>query len=128
MALNATSTPVVNTVAATTLTFAVGVASINLAAAIGTNGVVVDATGKALQVIKFQAGADNAAAIVIAKGASNGWGGLGAFSIELAPGAEVLIYVAETALVAADNRLFDITGTNGDILNVELVFGGALAS
>lgn len=92
-----------------------GAVTLNLAAAPSTIG-VVDLTGLKLRTLHVRAKADNANPITIAKGAANGYTGLGAaFSCTLDPGKEAAFMPNATA-VAAGVRTLDITGTGAQVL------------
>jgi hypothetical protein len=119
--LSAGSTPPVTKVAAFVATL-----TSNLAALVGTNGATVVGTGLKVQAIKLQADAENGAVITITKGASNGYGLVGAgTSIALLPGQECVIYGNDaTPDVASDARVLDLVGTgSSDHLHVTIVLG-----
>lgn len=105
------------------VTMAAGVGSLNLASAPGLNGVLKDLTGLRIRSIHLRAAAANANPITIAKGAANGFTGLGAaFSLTLSAGREALLEPDQTA-VAAAVRVFDVTGTGTQELEFIITAG-----
>ena len=101
-----------------------GVASINLAAVASAVG-AVNLTGKALRAIILHAHADNTDPIKIAIGAANGYTGFGAdFALTLDPGKRAVIQANGDAVGAA-NRILDVTGTDEEILEYQIVAGTA---
>ena len=122
--LNADSTPPVSKVAAFQITLSTG-GAIDLTSLVGTNGAAVDGTGLRAQAIKIKGHADNAAAVVIAQGAANGYDGLGdSFSVALAGGAEVVIFTADAgADISGTNKILDLSGTDDDLVDVIIFMG-----
>jgi hypothetical protein len=102
-----------------------GASSIDLTALAGPNAGVVDGTGLRVQAIKLSNPAANANPITIAKGAAAGYAGLGAaFSLTLAPGAEVTLFNNDAgADIGVANKSLDLTGTGTQALSVGIVLG-----
>jgi len=102
-----------------------GSGTIDLTALSGTNGAAVSLNGLKVQFAKFQALANNANPITLAKGASNGYELLGAgWSITLQPGQEVLLDLNNAApAVGGSAKTIDLSGTGTQGVNVELVGG-----
>lgn len=99
-----------------------GAATLNLAACPGTVG-VVDMTGLKLRSVHIRAKATNVNNITIAKGAANGYTGLGAaFNVTLAPGKSILLEPDATA-VAAGVRTLDITGSGTQGIEILITAG-----
>lgn len=101
-----------------------GAATLNLAAAPGTAGpTAVDATGLKLRTLLIRSKSDNANPITIAKGASNGFTGLGAnFFVRLDPG-KAAAFEGDATAVASGVRTFDISGTGAQVLEFIATFG-----
>lgn len=123
--LGAATSPPATLHAAFEKALAAGVATIDLTALVGTNGIAVDGTGLRVQVLRVRAKATNANPITIGKGASAGYTGLGAdYSEALAPGAEVLHYPNDAGSdIAPANKTLDLAGTGTQSLEVEIVLG-----
>jgi hypothetical protein len=123
--LNASSTPAVSVSASFVATLSGGALTIDLTNMTGTNGAVVNANGLVPRLIKFMNPATNANPITIAKGASNGYTGLGAtYSRTLQPGQETSDYLANNGTaVSGTVKTFDLTGTGSQVLNVQVVAG-----
>jgi len=104
---------------------AAGVATIDLTALDGFNDKVVNGTGLRVQLLRVRNPATNANPISIAKGAANGYDGLGAaFGVTLAPGAEVTILTNDAGSdIGSGNKTLDLTGTGSQALDVEIVMG-----
>lgn len=121
--LSGSTSPAVTKDAAFNVTLSGGAATINLAALVDTDLGTVDGTGLKIQVIKFKNAA--AAAMTVAKGASNGHTGLGsAFSVTIPPGGEVTIHCNDGgADIASGDRTLDVTGTGSQVLGVQVVMG-----
>ncbi len=102
-----------------------GVAEINLAALLGTNGATVVGTGQKVQAVIFEALAGNTNPVKIATGASNGYELAGAdFAVTLKARQRAMFYLAEQAPdVASGDRILDVTGTGTEGLNVTMVLG-----
>jgi len=83
-------------------------------------------TGKRLIGMILSAPDDNAGTITVATGASNGYP-LG--TIPLEPGEVVVIgqtnKVSTRAAVAAGDKILDVSGTSGDVVEILAVFGDA---
>lgn len=123
--LNAGTTPSVTAFAGFNKALSAGTASIDLTALTGTNGATVNLNGLRVVAIKFKAKGNNTGALTIAKGATNGYTGLGAsFSITLPIGGETVFYgVAGAAAVSGTLKVFDLTGTGTDSVDVEIIGG-----
>ena len=116
IALNAGWTYTPGASAATTVTLSSGTGSIDLTASPFTG------TGKSLRALTLQCPTTNANPITVAKGVTNGYTGLGAtFSVTLAAGEQVTILPATLVAVSASVKLFDVTGTGAQTINVAAV-------
>lgn len=123
--LSGSTTPPATLHAAFEKALVAGVATIDLTALVGTNGIAVDGTGLRVQVLRVRAKSTNANPITIGKGAANGYTGLGAtYSEALAPGAENLHYVNDAGSdIGGTNKNLDLAGTLAQVLEVEIVLG-----
>jgi len=102
-----------------------GAATIDLTALVGANTKTVDGTGLRVQVLRVRNPATNANPISIAKGASNGYDGLGAnFKLTLQPGAEALVFANDAGSdIGSTNCTLDLAGTGAQVLEVEIIMG-----
>jgi hypothetical protein len=126
LTLNAASTPNAKKSAKQVYTLASGVASIDLTSLTGLNGASLSMSGSKGRIIKIKAPSGNGAGITIAKGASNGYTGLGAaFSVTLPPGGEFAFYDGGNGVaVGGSAKILDVTGTGStDTIQVEVVAG-----
>lgn len=126
--LTASTTPPVTKNAAYTLTLSGGSGSIDLTALPGlTADETVDMTGLKAQIVKFQTPSTNANNITITKGNSNGYGfgSAGAsFTIVLPPDSNHMMTFTDTNPdVASGARIFDVTGTGSQTVDVQIVGG-----
>jgi hypothetical protein len=123
--LKSDSTPPATKVAAFEQALTGGAATIDLAALAGTNGATVAGSGLRVQVLRVKAPATNGNPITIAKGASNGYDGLGAsFSHTLVPGGEATFFLNDAGGdVGGSNKNLDLAGTGVQVLQVEIVLG-----
>lgn len=127
--LNASSTPPITMTSAQEITIASGVGSIDLTALPGTGGATLDGTGLKVQGVLLTApgGEDgNAGPITIAPGASNPYslGGATWAGEDLEPG-DSRHYLFNDTLADVDgtHKSLDLTGTDGDVLRVQLLLG-----
>lgn len=105
-----------------TITLTAGAATLNLASVHGTEG-TEDLTGLKIRTVQFMAKAANANPITIAKGAANGYTGLGAaFSLTLDPAKSVGLEANATA-VAAGVRTLDVSGTGTQAVDFIITAG-----
>jgi hypothetical protein len=102
------------TVAAFTQPLTSGAATLDL-----TNLGGVDGAGKVLACLMVAAPATNGNPITIAKGATNGYAGLGAtWSAVVAPGQDARFYaVPAAAVIGNTNKTLDLTGTGAQVLS-----------
>jgi hypothetical protein len=123
--LNETSTPPVAKGSYQDIPLVAGAKTLDLAALVGANSAAVNGTGLRVQTIKIRNKATNANAMTIAKGASNGYDGLGAnFSITLVPGAEMLVLLNDGGTdIGATNKTLDVAGTLTQVVEVGIVMG-----
>lgn len=123
--LTGTTTPPVTAHGVGAVTMTAGAGTLDLRALTGLNGAAVDLNGLKPRAILFENPATNANPITIAKGASNGYTGLGsAFSITLQPGQKHLARLgAAGTAVSATVKTFDITGTGTQVLKYQTVAG-----
>ena len=119
------SSPPATKVAAFEQALTAGEATIDLTALAGTNGATVVGSGLRVQVLRVKAPATNGNPITIAKGASNGYDGLGAsFSHTLVPGGEALFFLNDAGGdIGGSNKTLDLDGTGSQVLQVEVVLG-----
>ena len=126
VASDLTSTTGVPVTKAATFTIALsgGAISIDLTALPGTNLGTVDMSTLKVQFVLFQNPLGNAA-MTIADGASNGYGGWGAsFLVVLQPGCSCMLQGLDLEPdVGASAKVWDITGTGTESLNVSVVCG-----
>ena len=123
--LSPTSTPAATAHAVGSKALSSGTGSLDLTALTGLNGVAVSLDGLKPRAILFENPIANANPITIAKGASNGYTGIGASAtITLQPGEKVLFYegAAGTA-VSSTVKTFDLTGTGSQALKYQIVAG-----
>lgn len=123
----ATAVPVTK-VAAYELTLSSGTGSVNLAALPGlTSEETIVGTGLKVQFLVLKNKTGNANKITVTRGASTGYGLCAsgdAWTVVLSPDQMVFFYLAEAAPdVASGARLFDVTGTGSQVLQLEIVLG-----
>ena len=121
--LSASTTPNVDTAAFETFTLSSGSATIDLTA-LTLNGAAVSLSAKQPRALHIKNTGSNS--MTIAKGASNGYTGLGSsFSITLAAGAGVLIDWPNdnSTAVSGSVKTLDVTGTGTDTLQLSVVAG-----
>lgn len=126
LALTGTTTPNVKKSCKQVFTITTGAVTIDLTSLTGLNGAALSMSGSKGRVIKIKAPAGNGASMTIAKGASNGYTGLGsAFSVTLPPGAEFCFYDGGAGgTVGSGSKTLDVSGTgSSDTLQVEVVGG-----
>jgi hypothetical protein len=123
--LTSSSSPPVTLWAAAQVALAAGAKTVDLTALVGTNNLAVDGTGLRVQIVRLRNPATNANPISIAKGASNGYDGLGAnYKETLAPGAEVLHFLNDAGSdISGTNKNLDLAGTGVQALDVEIALG-----
>ena len=128
--LTSATTPTVTKDAFAEITLTAGAATIDLTAVTDVDGVVKNFNALKIRCVKFRAKSTSAGAFTIAKGASNGFTGLGAsFSVTLpanaAGGAWVQFYDAGGGTaVSGTVKTLDVTGTGSQVLQV-FIAGGA---
>ena len=128
--LTSATTPNVTLAALAEITLTAGAATIDLTSVSDVNGVTKNFNALKIRCIKFRAKSTAIHAFTIAKGASNGFTGLGAsFSVTLpanaAGGAWVSFYDAGGGTaVSGTVKTLDISGTGTDVLQVA-IYGGA---
>lgn len=123
--LTPTSTPPATLHGVGQVALSSGIATLDLRALTGVNGVAVDLNGLKPRAILFENPATNANPITIAKGASNGYTGLGSsFSLTLAPKEKILLYLDDAGTaVSGTVKTLDLTGTGAQVLNYQIVAG-----
>lgn len=122
------TTPPVTKATAFTLTLTAGSGSIDLTALPGaTADETIDLTGLKVQMVKLINPDSNANPITVTKGALNGYGlnaAGGAWTEVIDPGQSRTFFLNDTAPdVAAGARVWDVTGTGSQTLDVEVVAG-----
>lgn len=123
--LSPTTTPPVTVHGVGIVTLSSGSGSLDLRALTGVNGVAVDLNGLKPRAILFENPTSNANPITIAKGASNGYTGLGSSAtITLQVGQSALLDMADNATaVSGTVKVLDITGTGSQVLKYQIVAG-----
>jgi hypothetical protein len=121
--LSASSTPPATTCAHFLLTLTAGAATVDLAAALGTNGATVNMTGLKVQVLRVKN--LGAAARTLAPGAANPYPFLGtANDITIPPGGHVMMFLNDaSADVAGAVKTIDATGTGTETSEWSIVAG-----
>lgn len=126
-AKDASSTPSVTQVSSDTIALVAGAKTVDLTALPLVNGATLDATGLKIVAILFSNASASTGAMTFAKGASNGYTGLGAnFSIAVPPGGCVEAYTAKHSSVAAVSgtvKTIDVAGTGTESFNIIIVLG-----
>lgn len=125
--LNAGTTPTVTKDANFETTLSSGAATVDLRVLTGTNGISVDLNGSKVRAFRAKAPATNGAAIVISKGASNGYTGFGAsFSQSIPPGGEYVFYDGGNGTAVSNTvKTIDLAGAgSSDKLQISVVGGG----
>jgi hypothetical protein len=120
--LTGSTTPDVTAAAYETVTLSGGAATVDLTA-LTLNGDAVSLSGLKPRAIRFKnTGANN---MTIAKGASNGYDGLGgSFSVTLEPGQAVMFDLGSAGnAVGGTNKTLDVSGTGTDTLQLSAVAG-----
>lgn len=122
--LNAASTPDVTAAAYQTFAMVAGAKTIDLTNLL-LQAAVITLTGKKPRALLITALAANAGNTTIAKGASNGYDGLGsAFSITLEPGMSVAVYFSTQGnAVGSGNKTLDVSGTGTDSVQFSAIAG-----
>ena len=122
-----TSVPVTKT-SAYELTMSSGTGSVNLASLPGsTSEETIVGTGLKVQFLILCNKSTNANKIAITKGASNGYGLAASgdsWTLVLSPGQMAFLYLNEAAPdVASGARLWDVTGTGSQVLQIVVILG-----
>lgn len=125
LTLDADSSPPATKCAFAPVAMTAGAATIDLAALTGANGATVNLTGLKVQVAKFKAKADNAGAVTLSEGASNGYElGGNTWKFALLPGMEITIYGNDaTPDVGSGAKNMDMAGTLTDAVEVSIIAG-----
>lgn len=90
----------------------------------GVGGATVDGTGLKVQFAKFRNKSTNSNTMTISQGASNDYELAGDFSITLAVGQEVTLFLNEAAPdIASGDKTIDIAGTGSEVLEYHIVMG-----
>lgn len=120
--MDGTTTPDVTGAGYQTFALVAGAKTIDLTSLL-LNGVASNLNGLKPRAIRFRN--TGAANMTIAKGASNGYDGLGsAFSVTLEPGHAVQFDLSSTGnAVGGSNKTFDLSGTGTDTLQFSVVAG-----
>lgn len=126
LSLGATSTPTVTEGGYCTQALSSGAATIDLTSISTSRGRSMNFNALKIRTLRLLNPATNANDITIAKGASNGYTGLGsAFSITLKPGQEHTFYDGGVGTaVSATVKTLDLTGTGAQTLKFTIT-GGA---
>lgn len=102
-----------------------GAATIDLTALVDVQGRTINLDTLRVRAVKIRALDANAAAVTVAKGASNGYTGFGlAFSVTLAAGQEATLYLGATGTaVSATEKTLDLSGTGTDGIQLAIAAG-----
>lgn len=121
--IDSTTTPDAEGIVSKTLAMTAGAYTIDLSSMTGTNGAAVNMTGKAIRIFRIENA--GAAAMTIAKGASNGHTGLGAtFQAAIPIGGAIQFYLKSGGVaVSGTDKTLDIAGTGTDSFNLTIVYG-----
>jgi hypothetical protein len=121
--LNASSTPAATVHAVGKVALSSGTATLDLTSLTGLNGAAVSLSGLKPRVILMHNTGANA--MTVAKGASNGYTGLGSSgSLTIPPGGKVLLYPgANGTAVGSGDKTLDLTGTGAQELKYQIVAG-----
>lgn len=122
---DSTTTPAVSKTASFQAALSGGALTIDLTSLTGSNGGSVTFTTLKVVTARFQNPSTNANAIVIGKGAANGYTGFGAtFLISVPPGGEYCVDLSTGGVtVDGTHKTLDMTGTAAQALNVSLTAG-----
>jgi hypothetical protein len=123
--LTASTAVTVTKCAYQTVNMTAGAATIDLTDLL-LNAVAVTLTGLEPRALRVTALTTNGASITVAKGASNGYDGLGAaFSVTLEPGSSALFYFYSGTgnAVGSGNKNLDLSGTTTDGVRFSVVAG-----
>ncbi len=122
--LTPTSTPAADTPVYQTFALSSGAVTIDLTNLVGPGGAAVSQNGKKGRLIRFSNPAGNAS-ITVAKGATNGFTGMGAaFSVTIPGGGDVTFYDGGNGgTVGSGSKTLDVTGTGSQSFNVTVIGG-----
>ena len=122
--LTSSTTPDLTKTSYQTVTLSSGSATIDMTS-LSLNGATVNLNALKPRWVLFNNPSTNSNNITIAKGASNGYDGLGAsFSITLEPNMSMLVYFkAQGNAVSGSNKTLDISGTGTETLEVSFGAG-----
>ena len=119
--MNTNTSPAITKDACFTVTLSGGAATIDLTSITDPNLGTVTFNTLTPITIKFANPSANANNITIAKGASNGYTGLGSsFSLTIPPGGEATLHLVGASAVGGSSKTFDLTGTGSQTLNVQI--------
>ncbi len=124
--INSGSSPAATLVASFEQALVAGVATIDLAALVGTNDIAVVGTGLRVQAIRFVCKAANTAVVSITDGAANGYDGFGTdFFVELPASGNFLIETqGGGAVIGGANKDLDLASTDVDaIVEITILLG-----
>lgn len=123
--LDGTTTPAVTEGGFAQKAMTTGAATLDLTALVDARSRTFSLSGLKPRTMKILALATNAGAVTISKGASQGYGGLGAsFSLTLQPGQEVTLYLGSAAVaVSGTVKNLDLAGTGTDGVQLSISAG-----
>lgn len=123
--LTASSTPNVTSSALGEKALVAGAVTLDLTALTGPEGSTVSFDTLKPRAILFENPSGNTNSITIAKGAVNGYTGLGAaFNLTLKPGRTALVYLGSDGdTVSATVKTLDLTGTGTQALRYKMIAG-----
>lgn len=122
--LTASTTPDATKCSYQTVAMTLGAATVDLTSLL-LNGVAVTLTALKPRVVRVTALVANSGSVTVAKGASNGYDGMGsAFSVTLEPGQSFMFEFYTTGnAVGGSNKTLDLTGSGTDGVRLTTVAG-----
>jgi hypothetical protein len=123
--LTSSTTPPVTKFASEAITLGAGATTVDFTALTDVEGNAVDATGLKLQILRLKTPATNTAVVNVAPGASNAYLIFGSGNdIDVGIKGHLLYYIPEAlADVSATVKTIDVSGTSGEKIDLEFVFG-----
>lgn len=113
--------------ASQTLTMSSGAVTLDLTALTGVNGAAINGTGLKVLAMLIVVPSDNTAAVLVEKGATNGYGLKGTdWSEEIPIGGMMLFYNPNKASVpdiGSGAKTIDFTGTGAETINISVLLG-----
>lgn len=122
---NASTTPDAELVYSGTVSLSDGSATLDLTSISNSEGDTIATTGKKVRVFKAKATSDNANALTLTEGASNGYALAGAsWKVILEASDSVLFILNDNAdAVGASDKTIDLSGTGSQSVDIIIIFG-----